>query len=155
MERILPENYKKVKKSIPVSIGNIHKVKIIDRSEKGDGIAKIKNFIIFVPNVDIGDLVKIKIVQVMRNCASGIKVKNTDKTFLLTKGPLIPTSFTRDPEGGLISISPWSSSQKYNTTSRHGTRCGKCKECGGFLKWDSKHNSSFCEDCGLEEVRGL
>jgi hypothetical protein len=46
MERILPENYKKVKKSIPVSIGNIHKVKIIDRSEKGDGIAKIKNFIL-------------------------------------------------------------------------------------------------------------
>lgn len=150
MERILLENYKKLEKSIPVSAGNIHKVKIIEKSKKGDGIAKIKNFIIFVPNVDVGDLVKIKIVQVKRNCAFGIKVKNTDRTFLLTKGPLIPPSFKRDIEGDLIPISPWSSSQKHNATSRHGTRCGKCKECGGFLKWDSKHNSSFCEECGLE-----
>lgn len=150
MERILLQNYKKVEKSIPVSIGNIHKVKIIGKSEKGDGIAKIKNFIIFVPNVDIGDLVKIRIVQAMRNCAFGIKVKNTDKTFLLSKCPLNPPSFKRDTEGDLIPISPWSSSPKYNPTSRHGTRCGKCNECGGHLKWDSKHNSSFCEECGLE-----
>lgn len=150
MERILPENYKKVEKSIPVSIGNIYKVKIIDKSEKDDGIAKIKDFIIFVPNVDVGDLVKIKIVHVMRNCATGIKVKDTDKTFLSTKGPLNPPSFKRDPEGDLIPISPWSSSSKYNPSSGHGTRRGRCKECRGFLIWDSKHNSSYCEECGLE-----
>lgn len=91
------------RKTTPVSIGNIHKLEIIDKSEKGDGIAKIKNFIIFVPNVDIGDLVKIKIVQVMSNCAKGIKVENTAKTFLFTKGPLIPTSFTSNHDEGLIS----------------------------------------------------
>ncbi len=152
MKTILLENHKKFE-SIPVSIGNIHKVKIINKSKKGDGIAKIKNFIIFVPNVDIGDLLKIKIVQLMKNYAIGVKVKNTDKTslnFFLTKGPLNPPSFKRDTEGDLIPISPWSSSPKYNPTSRHGTRRGRCKECRGFLIWDSKHNSSFCEECGLE-----
>lgn len=147
------ENNKKIEKSIPVSLGNIHKVRIIDKSEKGDGIAKIKNFIIFIPNVDIGDLVKIKIVQIKRNCAIGVKAQKSDKTslpFLLTKGPLNPPSFKIDTEGDLIHISPWSSSPKYYPTSRHGTRRGRCKECRGSLIWDSKHNSSFCEECGLE-----
>ena len=153
MNEIWLENNNKIKKSIPVSLGNIYKVKIIDKSETGDGIAKIKNFIIFIPDVQIGDLLKIKIIELKKNCAIGVKAQNTDKTsltFLLTKGPLNPPSFNRDTEGDLIPISPWSSSPKYNPTSKHGTRRGKCKECRGSLIWDSKHNSSFCEDCGLE-----
>lgn len=82
MKGIWLENNKKIEKSIPVSLGNIHQVRIIDKSGKGDGVAKIKNFIIFIPHVNIGDLVKIKIVQLKRNCAIGVKAQNTDKTSL-------------------------------------------------------------------------
>ena len=152
MTGILLENHKKIKKSFPISLGNIYKVKIINKNKKGEGIAKIKNVPVFIPNVNIGDLVKIKIVKLTKYYAKGVKAKNTDKTsfpFLVTKYPLNPQSFRRDTEGNAIPLSPWSSLQKYNPTNRHGTRRGICQECRGSLIWDSKHNLSFCEKCGL------
>lgn len=143
-----PQLNNQIEKSFPVSLGNIHKVKIIDKSERGDGIAKIKNFIIFVPNVDIGDIVKIQIVRILKNCAFANKAKSNDKTFL-TKGPLVPSSFSVDVEEELVPINPWKNSKNYNRSSRHGKRCGKCKECGGSLLWDSKHSCNYCQECGL------
>lgn len=50
---------------IPVKAGEIYEVSINAVGEKGDGIAKVKGFVLFVPNVKKGDYVKIKITKVL------------------------------------------------------------------------------------------
>ncbi len=55
----------------PVQVGEEIDVKIEAVGEKGDGIAKIKGFVIFVPNVKAGDEVKIKITKVLRKVGFG------------------------------------------------------------------------------------
>ena len=45
----------------PVVIGNEYEVEISQMSPNGEGLATIKGFWIFVPNVKIGDHVKVKI----------------------------------------------------------------------------------------------
>ncbi len=55
----------------PVNVGQEIDVKIEAVGEKGDGIAKIKGFVIFVPNVKAGDEVKIKITKVLRKVGFG------------------------------------------------------------------------------------
>ncbi|HID17822.1 TPA: TRAM domain-containing protein [Candidatus Bathyarchaeota archaeon] len=48
----------------PVKEGEEYEVKITDTSRRGDGIAKIEGFIIFVPGTKLGDHVKIQISSV-------------------------------------------------------------------------------------------
>lgn len=55
----------------PVSEGKIYDVKISDLGREGDGIAKIENFVVFVPGTKVGDQVKIKITKVHRRVAFG------------------------------------------------------------------------------------
>ncbi len=55
----------------PVKEGEVYDVTIEAVGEKGDGIAKIKGFVIFVPGVKQGDQVKIKIGRVLRKVAFG------------------------------------------------------------------------------------
>src|SRR3989344_400999 len=55
----------------PVKEGEVYDVTIEAVGEKGDGIAKIKGFVIFVPSVKQGDQVKIKIGRVLRKVAFG------------------------------------------------------------------------------------
>lgn len=136
------------KKSPPVSVDNIHKVKIIDEGKNGDGIAKIKGFVVFVHDTKIGDEVKIKIKRVKTNCAFAVKADAIAKTYLRNSGPLIPHSTMTTFDGDLITANPRSSSEK--PRNRNGAKCGKCKECGGTLVWDSKQSRAFCERCGLE-----
>ena len=50
----------------PVKVGEELDVKIEAVGEKGDGIAKIKGFVLFVPNTKQGDEVKIRITKVLR-----------------------------------------------------------------------------------------
>jgi len=50
----------------PVKEGDIIDVKIESKGEKGDGIARISGFVIFVPGTKEGDEVKIKITKVLR-----------------------------------------------------------------------------------------
>lgn len=50
----------------PVNVGDILDVKIEAVGEKGDGIAKQKGFILFVPNTKEGDNVKIRVTKVLR-----------------------------------------------------------------------------------------
>ena len=50
----------------PVNIGEELDVKIEAVGEKGDGIAKVKGFVLFVPGVKEGDEVKIKVTKVLR-----------------------------------------------------------------------------------------
>ena len=51
----------------PVNVGEETDVKIEAVGEKGDGIAKVKGFVLFVPGVKEGDEVRIKVTKVLRN----------------------------------------------------------------------------------------
>ncbi len=55
----------------PVSIGDEVTVVIEGLSRRGDGVAKIRGYVIFVPNTRPGDRVKIKIVLVKPGFAVG------------------------------------------------------------------------------------
>lgn len=50
----------------PVQVGDELDVKIEAVGEKGDGIAKKDGFVLFVPGVNEGDEVKIKVTKVLR-----------------------------------------------------------------------------------------
>ena len=49
----------------PVSVGETYEVEINAVGEKGDGIARVRGFVLFVPKVKQGDFVKIKITKVL------------------------------------------------------------------------------------------
>jgi predicted RNA-binding protein with TRAM domain len=48
----------------PVEIGKEYEVKITEISRKGDGIARIQGFVIFVKNGQVGQNVKVKVTQI-------------------------------------------------------------------------------------------
>jgi len=58
----------------PVKIGETYDVEIKETGSKGDGIARVKNFVVFVANGKKGEKCKIKITQVARRFAIGEKV---------------------------------------------------------------------------------
>jgi predicted RNA-binding protein with TRAM domain len=51
---------------VPVNVGDEVDVKIEAVGEKGDGVAKVKGFVLFVPNVKEGELVRIRITKILR-----------------------------------------------------------------------------------------
>jgi predicted RNA-binding protein with TRAM domain len=55
----------------PVKEGETYTVKIEGKGEKGDGIAKVEGFIVFVPGTEPGQEVKIRITRVLRKFAFG------------------------------------------------------------------------------------
>lgn len=59
------------RKSSPLTEGQELDVTIEAVGEKGDGIAKSKGFVIFVPGVKQGDNVKVRITKVLRNFSFG------------------------------------------------------------------------------------
>lgn len=58
--------------SAPVTEGETYSVKIEDVAQKGDGIARIDGYVIFVPNTKSGDEVKIKIERVLPKYAFAV-----------------------------------------------------------------------------------
>jgi predicted RNA-binding protein with TRAM domain len=59
----------------PVVAGETYDVSIEDVAKKGDGIARIEGFVIFVPESKVGDKIKIKVNKVMRKFAIAEKVE--------------------------------------------------------------------------------
>ena len=55
----------------PVEVDKEHEAEIQDISRRGDGIARIEGFIIFVPNTKQGEQVKFKITRVGNRFATG------------------------------------------------------------------------------------
>ncbi len=49
----------------PVNVGETYDVSINALGGKGDGIAKVRGFVVFVPGVQQGDYVKIRITKVL------------------------------------------------------------------------------------------
>lgn len=54
----------------PVKEGEEYEVDIEEISRRGEGIARIEGFVVFVPNTKIGDHVKIKVTKVARRYAT-------------------------------------------------------------------------------------
>jgi predicted RNA-binding protein with TRAM domain len=58
----------------PVKVGEEYDVEVSEIGAKGDGIARVNNFVVFVSDVKKGDKVKIKITEVRNRFAIGEKV---------------------------------------------------------------------------------
>ena len=50
---------------VPVKVGETYDVEIKSVGEKGDGIARVNGFVLFVPGVKKKDYVKIKVTKVL------------------------------------------------------------------------------------------
>lgn len=62
-------------RSHPVEVDREYEAKIEDISRRGDGVAKIEGFIIFVPNTQQGEHVKFRITRVGNRFAIGERVQ--------------------------------------------------------------------------------
>ncbi len=61
--------------SVPVEEGKVYEAKIEDIGREGDGLARIQNFVVFVPGTKIGDQIRVRITKVHRRMAFGEVVK--------------------------------------------------------------------------------
>ncbi len=66
-------------KNAPINEGQEYEVEIESVGAKGDGIAKIKGFVIFVAGTKKGEYVKIKVKKVLQNAAFAEVVKKLEK----------------------------------------------------------------------------
>jgi 23S rRNA (uracil1939-C5)-methyltransferase len=62
---------KYTKKKPPVKRGDVIELYIKDVSKKGDGVGKVEDFAVFVPGAEKGGIVRVRIVEVKKNCAVG------------------------------------------------------------------------------------
>jgi predicted RNA-binding protein with TRAM domain len=58
----------------PVKVGETYEVEITETGARGDGIARIKNFVVFVPGTKKGDKLRIEIKDVRRRFAIAERV---------------------------------------------------------------------------------
>jgi predicted RNA-binding protein with TRAM domain len=65
----------------PVEVGKEYDVEISEVGSKGDGIARIQNFVVFIAGGKTGEKVRVKITSVMSRFATGEKVGDA-------KGPI-------------------------------------------------------------------
>lgn len=55
----------------PVEVGKEYNVSISDTSRRGEGIARVEGFVVFVPGTKQGQNVRIRVTQVSERFASG------------------------------------------------------------------------------------
>jgi len=82
----------------PVKIGEEYDVEISEVGSKGDGIARVKNFVVFVADTKKGDKCKIKITQVSRRFAIGEKVSKAETVEEVKEEPEEDEEVTEDNE---------------------------------------------------------
>ena len=58
----------------PVEVGKEYEVEISEVGSKGDGIARVNNFVIFLPNAKKGEKPKVKITSIGRSFAVAERV---------------------------------------------------------------------------------
>ncbi len=64
--------------TVPVTVGEVIKAKVLSVGERGDGIVRTKGFVIFVPNVKQGDFIKVKITKLSSKVGFGECVEKLD-----------------------------------------------------------------------------
>jgi len=62
----------------PVEVGKEYNVSISEVSRRGDGLARIEGFVVFVPGTKQGQKARIKITQVSDRFATGQVVQTSD-----------------------------------------------------------------------------
>lgn len=67
MDRQDDRGYRRGPSSAPIKVGDVAEVTIEAVGEKGDGLAKISGFVLFVPGVKQGDKVQVKVTRVLRS----------------------------------------------------------------------------------------
>jgi DNA-binding protein len=55
----------------PVEVGKEYQVDIVEVSRRGEGVAKVQGFIIFIPGAKPGEHPKVRVTKVARSFASG------------------------------------------------------------------------------------
>ena len=65
---------------VPVRKGQEIDVVINDIGTRGDGIARIQNFLIFVPKAKVGENLRVKILNVGRKFAIAEKISGQEET---------------------------------------------------------------------------
>lgn len=63
----------------PVEIGKEYDVEVQETSRRGEGIARIKGLVTFIPNAKPGDHVRVKITRISRRFAEGEIVGKTSE----------------------------------------------------------------------------
>jgi len=58
----------------PVEVGKEYEVDVTDISRKGDGIARVQGFVVFVGNATVGNKIRIKVTEVADRFAKAIIV---------------------------------------------------------------------------------
>jgi predicted RNA-binding protein with TRAM domain len=61
-------------KTTPIKEGEEYEVKIEDVGKEGDGITRIEGFVVFVPETEVGEEIKVRITSVRRRFAFAEKV---------------------------------------------------------------------------------
>jgi len=82
----------------PVKEGEEHKVSIKAVGEKGDGIARVGGFVLFVPGVKKGDYVKIKITKVLQNVGFAEVVEKLERPKRESKFATVSAEEMHEPE---------------------------------------------------------
>ena len=71
----------------PVEVGKEYNVTISDTSRRGEGIARIEGFVVFVPGTRQGQNVRIRVTQDSERFASGQVVQTSDEAAASTPEP--------------------------------------------------------------------
>jgi predicted RNA-binding protein with TRAM domain len=65
---------------VPVEEGQEVEVTVESVGRRGDGIARVNNFVVFIPGTNAGDKVKVRITGVRNNFATGEVVKGEESS---------------------------------------------------------------------------
>lgn len=60
-DTMFEDTYYQKQNSCPVDVGSEYDVKIEDKGQSGDGIARIDGYVLFIPGTEVGQEVKIKV----------------------------------------------------------------------------------------------
>ncbi|NQV91073.1 TRAM domain-containing protein [Candidatus Woesearchaeota archaeon] len=96
----------------PVKAGELYDVSIQSVGGKGDGIAKVRGFVLFVANTKKGDYVKVKITKVLTNAGFAEVVEKLVRPTRESKFATMSAEEFHEPEDDL--------SEKYEESEDFG-----------------------------------
>ncbi len=65
---------KRGRKDCPVEVGKTYEVEIFETTPRGEGIARVRGFSVFVPNAKIGEHLTVRITNLDSTCADAEKI---------------------------------------------------------------------------------
>ena len=74
----------------PVKEGDVLTVTIEGMGSSGDGLARVKGFVVFIPNTKVDEEVKVRITKVSRKVGFGERVEGDEECEALTEAEAEP-----------------------------------------------------------------